>query len=709
MRRRRDQGLSVARRWGSVLAALVAIAAAVSASAATPDARAHVDCSEPGPLTHSLSNGPTGTDGAVNVTVDGIGAFGSALGEAQQAFFNPPGPTGSAGTVYTSNLYLSALDQLLAGVSVCIHGDPTSTSITTGTELGDLEIDLTQELSPIVTGSSTLTQTYTIKNTGVASLPLAFVRHLDGYLLHDGSGVDDGAAASAGGTALFEFEDSTSPQTPSVFVGIAGSLGSDATPDRWTIQAFDYKPTITENDGIPAGDNGVVQNDGNGDRIAGSSYDPTQSQQWNATLAANGGSVTFTTVTTWGERAPNLAPLAAADSASTAFGSPVDVSVLANDSDGDGDTVSISSFGSGANGTVTQIGDTLRYTPNAGFSGGDSFSYTVSDGRGGTASATVAVSVGAGPPPPPAPTPPPPPPDPTPAQNVNVAPVQGTITVRLPGTNQFVPLSAASQLPVGTQVDATQGTVELTAARSGGVTDTSRFYEGVFTIAQQAANAITELQLASGDFGVCSLPSFAASEKNRRPVRRLWGSGKGKFRTRGRYSSATVRGTIWFTEDRCDGTLTRVTEGSVTVRDIGRKKDVVVSAGQSYLAEALPRGVSSAGCTIIGTERRDVLRGTGRRDVICGLGGNDVISGLGGNDKLLGGNGNDRLLGGAGNDVLDGGAGNDRLDGQAGADSIRGGTGTDFMISRDGDRGNDRVNGGAGKDRCRTDAIRVCP
>lgn len=292
---------------------------------------------------------------------------------------------------------------------------------------------------------------------------------------------------------------------------------------------------------------------------------------------------------------------------------------------------------------------------------------------------------------------------------MNAAPVVGTVLVKLPGTDQFIPLSAASQLPVGTQIDATQGRVELTAARSGGLTDTSQFYEGVFEIGQQTPDAITELRLVLGDFSVCTLPALAATEANKRPIRRVWGSGKGKYRTRGRYSSATVRGTVWKTEDRCDGTLTTVTEGSVMVRDFGRKKDVVVPTGKSYLAEPLPRGVAGAGCTIFGTAGRDSLRGTNRRDVICGLGGNDVISGLGGNDKLLGGAGNDRILGGTGNDVLDGGAGNDWLDGGAGADVVLGGPGVDFMISKDGDRGNDRVRGGPGKDRCRTDAVRICP
>ena len=72
--------------------------------------------------------------------------------------------------------------------------------------------------------------------------------------------------------------------------------------------------------------------------------------------------------------------------------------------------------------------------------------------------------------------------------------------------------------------------------------------------------------------------------KKKKPVRRLWGHGKGRFRTKGRYSSATVRGTEWVTTDRCDGTLTSVTQGVVSVRDFTRNKTVSVAAGKSYLA-----------------------------------------------------------------------------------------------------------------------------
>ena len=73
---------------------------------------------------------------------------------------------------------------------------------------------------------------------------------------------------------------------------------------------------------------------------------------------------------------------------------------------------------------------------------------------------------------------------------------------------------------------------------------------------------------------------------SRRKIRRLRGSGKGRFRTRGRYSSATVRGTVWTVTDRCDGTLTKVTRGVVAVRDFRRKKTVRLRAGRSYLAKA---------------------------------------------------------------------------------------------------------------------------
>ena len=50
-----------------------------------------------------------------------------------------------------------------------------------------------------------------------------------------------------------------------------------------------------------------------------------------------------------------------------------------------------------------------------------------------------------------------------------------------------------------------------------------------------------------------------ASAATKPKSRKLWGDGKGKFRTRGQYAAATVRGTKWLVQDSCSGTLTRVT------------------------------------------------------------------------------------------------------------------------------------------------------
>jgi VCBS repeat-containing protein len=72
--------------------------------------------------------------------------------------------------------------------------------------------------------------------------------------------------------------------------------------------------------------------------------------------------------------------------------------VLANDSDPDGDALSVQSFTQGANGSVTENADgTISYTPAAGFSGSDSFTYVVGDGNGGFATAAVSVIVTADP------------------------------------------------------------------------------------------------------------------------------------------------------------------------------------------------------------------------------------------------------------------------------------------------------------------------
>jgi DNA/RNA endonuclease G (NUC1) len=91
----------------------------------------------------------------------------------------------------------------------------------------------------------------------------------------------------------------------------------------------------------------------------------------------------------------NDAPVAGNDTVTIAEDSGANaVNVLANDNDIDGDTLTITAKTDGTNGTVAITGGPgLTYTPAANFDGSDSFTYTVSDGRGGTQTATVSVTV----------------------------------------------------------------------------------------------------------------------------------------------------------------------------------------------------------------------------------------------------------------------------------------------------------------------------
>lgn len=90
---------------------------------------------------------------------------------------------------------------------------------------------------------------------------------------------------------------------------------------------------------------------------------------------------------------PNQPPVADDINVSTERTQPVDVDVLAAASDPDGDPLELVDFTQPQNGVVTREGDILRYQPDEMFLGDDSFTYTVSDGRGGTATGTVHVEV----------------------------------------------------------------------------------------------------------------------------------------------------------------------------------------------------------------------------------------------------------------------------------------------------------------------------
>ena len=205
------------------------------------------------------------------------------------------------------------------------------------------------------------------------------------------------------------------------------------------------------------------------------------------------------------------------------------------------------------------------FNPGAG-PGSHTFAVRAVDPQG-QADATPAIAsfVVAGPATPtptPAPTPTP---TPTAIPVVNrtivVGPARGTVKVKVPGSKRYVELDRTIGIPVGSSVDTRKGRVTLTSIpKAGAAPQTAVFFDGLFRVTQ--SKGITNLTLTE-QLAACPKQGRASAAAKKAKKRRLWGDGKGAFRTSGKYSAATVRGTKWLVEDSCAGTLTRVTQGSV--------------------------------------------------------------------------------------------------------------------------------------------------
>ena len=187
-------------------------------------------------------------------------------------------------------------------------------------------------------------------------------------------------------------------------------------------------------------------------------------------------------------------------------------------------------------------------------------------------------------------------PPPVQGQSEDVKPVSGIVFIRKPD-GQYIPLTSGSQITSGTVVDALHGSLALTAAVGKGKTEHGTFGGAVFRLTQ-SHQGLTTLSLVESAFK--GAPSYAvctahvagdasAAALSSKTLQLLRASAHGKFTTKGRYSSATVRGTIWTVADRCDGTLTRDVTDSVSVSDFVHHRTIILHAGQSYLARPVHR------------------------------------------------------------------------------------------------------------------------
>jgi hypothetical protein len=184
-------------------------------------------------------------------------------------------------------------------------------------------------------------------------------------------------------------------------------------------------------------------------------------------------------------------------------------------------------------------------------------------------------------------------------ETVGVAGISGDVRVKAKGGQAWTDVAGdAGLVPDNTVVDAREGAMVLRVAVDGQGTQQAAWLTGaIFTVHQPAKpGGVTELVMHGGNFRRCDgfgpAPGVAsAAAKRRSPVvRRLWGNGHGRFRTRGRYAAAVVRGTIWSVEDRCGSTVTKVLQGVVAVRDLVRGTVTNVHAGHKLrVAAGRPR------------------------------------------------------------------------------------------------------------------------
>lgn len=175
-----------------------------------------------------------------------------------------------------------------------------------------------------------------------------------------------------------------------------------------------------------------------------------------------------------------------------------------------------------------------------------------------------------------------PPPPPKLGSTATVSPVSGRVLIRRKGSRRFVALGKAVTVPVGSELDTIRGRVSVTTATdTQGSTQTAAFYKGRFIVKQRrVAGGLTDITLSEPLS--CQNGRTAASSARR--ARRVWGDGRGRFRTGGRGGAAAVRGTIWLTEDRCNGTFFRVRRGTVDIRDFAKKRTITLRAPRTYFA-----------------------------------------------------------------------------------------------------------------------------
>jgi len=340
---------------------------------------------------------------------------------------------------------------------------------------------------------------------------------------------------------------------------------------------------------------------------------------------------------------------------------PVTFNILSNAFDANQDPLTVVGVGSAPHGSLTPVSNALyTYTPNPGFTGSDSFSYSVTDGKSAPVSGNISVTVNS-----------------LPEVVVN----KGLIVAKTTPTKAISPN-------------------ELLAV------DTDTPPEQVFYTVIKAPNA-TNGYIQRGSSVLIPGSKFTQDDINNNLVKyNLTGTGRNDSFTFTVTDGIGTTPSNSFSIAISDNFFNDPSPGApftgTALNDyiVGGSGDDILSGGDGNdtidgLAGNDQLFGEAGNDSLFGGQGNDILDGGSGNDTLDGSDGNDILSGGIGNDLLKGGTGDDSVSGGDGNDSAYGGDGNDSLFGNAGDDSLFGEAGNDYL---DGGIGDDTLDGGAGQD-----------
>jgi VCBS repeat-containing protein len=275
--------------------------------------------------------------------------------------------------------------------------------------------------------------------------------------------------------------------------------------------------------------------------------------------------------------------------------------LLANDTDVEGDTLSVVSVQSPVNGTVSLVGGNIIFTPTSGYEGPASFNYTVSDGMGGSASAQVSLVVG--------------------QANAPSLVVQKSLVAIAHGTG-----GTSVKFPIITRLVDTDGSESLSIKISGVPTNLS-FNDG------------TNLGGGVWQFTEADLPHLTLN---------LPGS----------YTTNATLLTVQVTSTEINGGFTASTSSVATLKAAYTTVDITTTESGNYTGSTASEYIQggNGNNTINAANGNNIVRGGGGDDTLSSGNGSDILDGGSGNDILRSGSGTDVLIGGSGDDLLIGGA-----------------------------------------------------